>query len=497
MRHEPAPRASTSQDAAEGRNDMADYPEIGLFIDGAWRATPETAPVIDPATEAEIGRHPVARHSDLADAVAAARRGFAIWRAVSPAERQNVMMRAAAILRDRAARIAHAMTLEQGKPLEQARLEVIRACEIIEWDATEGRRLYGRQIPSDPGMTHIVYREPIGVVAAFAPWNFPISSPARKVAGALASGCSIILKASEETPAGAQLLVEAFAEAGLPAGVLNLVFGRPAEISAYLIAQPDVRLVTFTGSVPVGKALAALCGTHMKPSIMELGGHCPVIVAGDVDPEWAGQAAAVAKSRNAGQVCVAPTRFYVHRSIHRPFVAAFARHLEGMVMGPGLDPASEVGPLANARRLEAMQMLVDDAIARGARLVTGGQRHGNSGYFYPMTVLDEVPQDARVMHEEPFGPIAVVQPYEDLADALARANGLSFGLSAYGFTHDADTAARMSAHLECGNLSINHYVSSVAETPFGGVKESGYGREGGSEGLQCYTVVKNVSHLTA
>ncbi|WP_313348308.1 NAD-dependent succinate-semialdehyde dehydrogenase [Paracoccus sp. (in: a-proteobacteria)] len=475
---------------------MADYPEIRLFIDGKWRSSSESEPVLDPATEAEIGRYPIASKDDLADAVAAARRGFAVWRAVSPLERQGVMMRAAQILRDRASEIAHALTLEQGKPLEQSRLEVLRACDIIEWDATEGRRLYGRHIPAEPGMTHIVYREPIGVVAAFSPWNFPISSPARKVAGALASGCSIILKASEETPAGAQLLVDAFAQAGLPGGVLNLVFGHPAEISAHLISEPDVRLVTFTGSVPVGKALAALCGTHMKPSIMELGGHCPVIVAGDVDPEWAGHAAAISKSRNAGQVCVAPTRFYVHRSVHQPFVAAFARHLEAMSMGPGLDPTAEVGPLANIRRLEAMQLLVDDAVAQGARLVTGGQRRGNSGYFYPMTILDDVPQSARVMSEEPFGPIAVVQPYDDLADALRRANGLSFGLSAYGFTHDADTAAQMAAHLECGNLSINHYVSSVAETPFGGVKDSGYGREGGIEGLHCYTTVKNVSHLT-
>lgn len=475
---------------------MADYPQIRLYIAGQWRETAHTRPVVDPATEGVIGHHPMASDADIAAAIAAAQAGFAVWRATPPSVRARILQNAAGLLRERADHIAHVMTLEQGKPLQQGRLEVLRSAEIIEWDAAEGRRLYGRQIPAEPNMTHTVFREPLGVVAAFSPWNFPISSPTRKVAGALAAGCSIVLKASEETPAGAQMLVEAFEDAGLPAGVLNLLFGDAARISGQLIAAPEVRLVTFTGSVPVGKLLGSLCGQHMKPSIMELGGHCPVIVAGDVDPAWAGRAAAISKSRNAGQVCVAPTRFYVHRSVHARFVAAFSETLDAMQMGNGLDPNSEVGPLANERRLLAMQDLVDDAVAQGARLVTGGKRHGETGYFYPMTILDNVPDQARVMSEEPFGPIAVVQPYDDLDAAIAKANALPFGLSAYGFTHDAETAARLAHCLECGTLSINHYVASVAETPFGGVKDSGYGREGGIEGLHCYTSVKNVSHLT-
>jgi succinate-semialdehyde dehydrogenase/glutarate-semialdehyde dehydrogenase len=472
------------------------YPDVPLFIDGKWRSTARTLDVINPADESVIGQVAHASRTDLDEAVAAARRAFAAWRITSPEKRGRIMLDAAARIRQQEERIATVMTLEQGKPIEQSRQEIRRACDIIEWDANEGRRVYGRQIPAEFGMTHLALREPIGVVAAFSPWNFPISSPARKLAGALASGCTIVLKASEETPASAMLMVRAFEEAGLPAGVINLVYGNPAEISSHLIAHPDVRLLTFTGSVPVGRSLASLAGQHLKPAIMELGGHGPVFVCDDVDVEEVAQRSAFIKSRNAGQVCVAPTRWFVHERIHADFVEALGRCVSSMRMGNGLDPETEIGPLANARRLQVMDQLVGDAAQQGARVVTGGKRHGDAGFFYPLTVLADVPDEARCMSEEPFGPVALVNSFRSLEQAIQRANSLPLGLAAYGFTNDADHVATMTANVECGNLSINHFVASVAETPFGGVKDSGYGREGGIEGLQAYMVVKNVSHLT-
>lgn len=407
------------------------------------------------------------------------------------------MQRAAQLLRDRADTIAEAITLEQGKPRAQARVEVLRACDIIEWDAEEGRRAYGRVIPAEPGMRHVVVREPIGIVAGFAPWNFPISSPIRKLAGALAAGCAIILKASEETPAGAMFLVQAFIEAGVPAGALSLLFGVPGEISEYLIPQPGIRLVTFTGSVPVGKRLAALAGTHMKPAIMELGGHAPVIVCGDVDPVAAANTSALGKSRNAGQVCVSPTRFFVDDAIHDRFATAFGEKAATITIGNGLDATTQMGPLANHRRVETMERLIADAVGRGARVLAGGARVGNRGCLFPLTVLSDVPDDALAMQEEPFGPLALISRISDIGQAIGRANSLPFGLAAYAFTHSAPNVERLSDELECGNLSINHLTASIAETPFGGVKDSGYGREGGSEGLACYTVTKNISHLVA
>ncbi|WP_029009061.1 NAD-dependent succinate-semialdehyde dehydrogenase [Azospirillum halopraeferens] len=475
---------------------MQPYPELGLHIGGAWRRGRPGQPVLNPMDESLLATLPHATSDDLADAVAAAEEGFAVWRRTAPAERAGIILRAAALLRERIEEVSLAMTLEQGKPIGQSRLEVLRACDIIEWDANEGRRLYGRIIPAEPGMRHTVLREPVGVVAAFSPWNFPVSSPARKVGGALSAGCSIILKASEETPAGAVQLVQAFADAGLPPGVLNLVFGDPAAISDHLIPQPAVRLVTFTGSVPVGKHLAAMAGRHMKPAIMELGGHGPVIVCDDVDPEAVAVASVMAKSRNAGQVCVAPTRFFVHERIYERFVAAAGRRAQALRIGDGRDPASELGPLANVRRRDAMEALVADAVERGARLVAGGRRTGDRGYWFPLTVLADLPDDAQAMREEPFGPLMLIQPIRDVADAIARANALDFGLAAYAYTNSADTVAVLTDELACGNLSINHFVASVAETPFGGVKDSGYGREGGVEGLQGYTVVKCVSHRT-
>jgi succinate-semialdehyde dehydrogenase/glutarate-semialdehyde dehydrogenase len=473
---------------------MTNYPDLQLFIGGEWKSA-DGQPVLNPADESVIGIVPHATRADLDAALSAAESGLRVWRKTSPAKRAEIILKAAQLVRERVEEMAVAMTLEQGKPIAQSRLEILRGCDIIEWDATEGRRIYGRVIPSEPGMRHTVLRQPIGVVAAFSPWNFPMSSPARKVAGALSAGCAIILKASEETPAGAVQLAHAFHDAGLPPGVLNLVFGVPSEISEYLIPQPAVRLVTFTGSIAVGKTLAAMAGHHMKPAIMELGGHAPVIVCEDADPLASAATSVIGKSRNAGQVCVSPTRFFVHEAIYGEFTAAFAEKARAVTVGDGLDPSNQMGPLANHRRIETMEAFVADAKQKGARLLAGGNRIGNRGYFYPLTVLADLPDDARAMREEPFGPLALINPVASLDDAIEKANALPYGLAAYAFTRSARNADRLAEGVEVGNLSINHFVASIAETPFGGVKDSGYGREGGTEGLQCYTLAKNVSHL--
>ncbi len=473
---------------------MAQYPDLQLYIGGSWRRTTSGLPVLNPADESEIGMVPVAARSDLDDALSAAADGFKIWSRTSPAKRGDIMRKAAALMRERVEEIAFAITLEHGKPIEQARLEVVRGCEFLEWDAGEGQRTYGRVIPSEPGIKYIVLHRPIGVVAAFSPWNFPMSQPARKIGGALAAGCSIIIKAAEETPAGALHIARAFHDAGLPPGVLNLVFGVPAEISEYLIPQTPIRLVAFTGSTAVGKRLTEMAGRHAKPVLMELGGHAPVIVCDDVDPVTTAIMSAVRKARNAGQVCTSPTRFFVQEPLYETFAKAFAEKARTVTVGNGLDPATQMGPLANRRRVEAMETLVADARAKGARVLAGGERLGNRGYFFPLTVLSDVPDDARAMSEEPFGPLALINPVSSLDEAIEKANSLPFGLAAYGFTHSARNADRLAEGVEAGNFSINTLEASVAETPFGGVKESGFGREGGAEGLSHYTIVKNISH---
>ena len=473
---------------------MTTYPEARLHIGGEWRTTADGFDVVDPATEEVIGRVPVACATDLDDALAAAESGFAVWSRTAPAERADLIRRAAELLRQRREEIAHSITLENGKPLEQARLEVIRGCEFFEWDAGEAVRTYGRVIPSGPGITHVVHHQPIGPVAAFSPWNFPLSQPARKVAGALAAGCSIILKPAEETPAGAVHIVRAFEDAGLPPGVLNLVFGVPADISAHLIPSATVRLVAFTGSTTVGRHLTRMAADHLTPVLMELGGHAPVIVCEDTDVEAAAVSSAVRAMRNSGQVCTSPTRFFVHESVFDRFLAAMTRRVEATVVGNGMEPGVEMGPLANERRLAAMVDLVGDAVDSGAEVTTGGHRIGSTGYFFEPTVLANVPDTARVMREEPFGPLAVVNAVDSLDTAIERANAVPFGLAAYAFTNRADHAQRLAERVEAGNLSINTLEASLPETPFGGVKSSGHGREGGSEGLSHYTVVKNVSH---
>ncbi|MEV5310940.1 NAD-dependent succinate-semialdehyde dehydrogenase [Streptomyces sp. NPDC052610] len=475
------------------------YPAVRMHIAGEWcqGGSGRTAPVLDPATEEEIGRVPLATPADLDRALDAAARGFGTWRDTPVARRTAVLHAAADLLTERAGAVGRIMTLEQGKPLAEAAGEARRVADTLRWHADDARRAYGRIIPSAPGTLLSVRREPIGPVAAFVPWNFPAGGPMRKISAALAAGCSIVVKASEETPATAMELVRCFADAGLPDGVLNLVFGEPAEVSARLIASPVTRLIAFTGSVPVGKLLAAEAGKVMKPSLMELGGHAPVIVCADADPVTAARRAARAKFANAGQVCTSPSRFLVHESLAEEFTAAFVAAAEAVVVGDGLAEGTTMGPLANERRLAAMERLVADAVARGAKVRTGGERLDRPGYFFPPTVLTGVPADAELMREEPFGPLAPIVPFTDLDEALATANALPYGLAAYGFTESAATAERLAGALEAGILSINHCGGSVHEAPSGGVKDSGYGREGGPEALDAYLITKRVSHLLA
>jgi succinate-semialdehyde dehydrogenase/glutarate-semialdehyde dehydrogenase len=469
------------------------YPDVKMLIGGQWRDSAQRQDVLNPATETPVGSVPLASAQDLQDALQAAKEGLRVWRGTSPVARGQVLTRAAELLRSRVDAIAHALVLEQGKVLAGARGEVTRGCTLLDWDAAEGRRLYGRIIPGDPHIRNSAVREPIGVVAAFSPWNAPFASPMRKIAGALAAGCSLVLKPAEETPASAWFIAQALQDAGLPAGVFNLVYGNPEEVSSTLIADPAVRMVTFTGSVPVGRKLSALAGQYLKPAIMELGGHAPVLICRDADPVAVAAKALVAKSVNSGQICVSPTRFFVEEPVFESFVQALAEGARAVRVGNGLDAASQIGPLTNGRRVAAIHELVEDARNRGARVLAGGQKPAGPGYFYPLTVLANVPDDARVMHEEPFGPLAVVNPIASLDEGIARANELPLGLAAYAFTESVKNLDAISTRVEVGSLAINHFSVSSAETPFGGIKDSGFGREGGIEGVEAYTVIKSIS----
>ena len=472
------------------------YPSTRLLIDGRWcdAADGRTLPVMNPATGAEIGRVARAGIPDLERALAAARKGFATWRTTSAFERARLMRAAAVRVRDRVDAIATLMTLEQGKPLAEAKAEVLSAADIIDWFADEGRRVYGRIVPPRHPMGQMqVLKEPVGPVAAFTPWNFPINQVVRKVSAALATGCSIVVKAAEETPASPAALIEAFVDAGVPEGVIGLVYGDPAEISGHLIPHPVIRKVTFTGSTPVGKQLAALAGQHMKRVTMELGGHAPVIVAEDADVALAVRAAGGAKFRNAGQVCISPTRFLVHQSIRAAFVDALVEHCRTIRVGNGLDRGTTMGPLANPRRLVAMQQFTEDALRQGATLAAGGERQGGEGNFFAPTVLTDVPLTARVFNDEPFGPMAAVRGFDTLDEAIAEANRLPYGLAAYAYSGSIRTDHQLSQQLEVGMLWVNQPALPVPELPFGGVKDSGHGSEGGPEALDAYLVSKTVA----
>jgi succinate-semialdehyde dehydrogenase/glutarate-semialdehyde dehydrogenase len=472
------------------------YPVVTLFIDGEWTEGKggRSDDVLNPATGQVIGRVPVAEPEDVDRAIDAAGAAFPAWRDAGPDKRGQILHKAAALIHERAGEVGRVMTLEEGKPLPEATGEAHRAAGQLEIYAEEARRAYGRIIPTDPSQILSVRKSPVGPVGAFVPWNFPAGGPMRKIAAALAAGCPIVIKPSEETPGTAYLMARAFADAGLPAGVLNMLFGVPDEISRKVIASPVIRYIAFTGSVPVGKHIAGLAAASMKASTMELGGHAPVIVCADTDIAAAVKACVAAKVANAGQVCTSPSRFLVDRRILPEFTKAFVTAMRAVKVGDGLEDGVRMGPMANERRRQAVHGLVADAVNRSAQVLTGGEPADGPGFFYPPTVLADVPADATVLHEEPFGPIAPIVGFDDLDEALAIANSLPYGLAAYGFTDSAATAEKLIAEFEAGILSVNHCGGSVPNAPSGGVKESGYGREGGPEGLSGYLVTKRVSH---
>ena len=472
--------------------------DVQLLIDGAWRSGGDRAslPIVNPATARPVGRVALATRADLHDAVDAAVRGFAQWRDTPPFDRARILRRAADLLRQRAAAIGSTLTLEQGKPLAQAVHEVSGSADSIDWFAEEGKRAFGQVIPGRTAHANVLTRlEPIGPVAAFTPWNFPVSQAVKKLAAALAAGCSVLLKGPEDTPAACAEMVRAFVDAGVPRGALGLLYGDPAEISNFLIPHPAIRGVSFTGSVPVGKLLAALAGAHMKPVTMELGGHAPVIICDDADLELAATSLLRMKFMNAGQVCLAPTRFLVARPVYRQFVDRFATLARSLRVADGHADGTDMGPLASERRLQAVEGLVADAIDAGAHLACGGTRLDGPGYFYAPTVLADVPLAARAMNEEPFGPIALMRCFDDLEEAITEANRLPYGLAAYVFTHSLRNEAVLTERLEAGMIAVNRIFSSTVEAPFGGVKDSGYGTEGGTRAIFNFLSEKMISRF--
>ncbi len=474
------------------------YSDVQLFIDGAWRpaASGKTIPVLNPATGEPIGAVAHAEKADLDAALAAAEKGFAVWRKVSAFDRYKTMRKAADILRANANEIATKLTMEQGKPLVEAKGETLAGADVIDWFAEEARRAYGRTIPPRvDGVYQLEIKEPVGPVAAFTPWNFPINQAVRKVSAALAAGCSIIIKGPEETPAACAGLIEAYAKAGIPAGAVNLVFGVPGDISSYLIPHPTIRKISFTGSTAVGKHLAMLAGQHMKRVTMELGGHAPAIVFADADVDAAAKILSANKFRNAGQVCVAPTRFMVQKPVYDEFVGKFVTAAKALKVGDGLDDKTRMGPLAHSRRLDAIEAFVNDAVSKGAKVETGGRRIGNKGYFFEPTVLTNVSREARIMNEEPFGPVAVIGAFDTFDEMIAEANRLPYGLAAYAYTRSEKTAAALGNAIETGMISINHHGLALPEVPFGGVKDSGYGTEGGADALSAYLNTKFITQM--
>jgi succinate-semialdehyde dehydrogenase/glutarate-semialdehyde dehydrogenase len=472
------------------------YSDVLLFIDGQWTkaAGGRTIPVVNPATGEPIGSVAHADKSDLDRALEAADKGFRAWRKVSAFDRSKLMRKAADLLRQRVDAIAPLLTLEQGKPLGDSKGETLAGADVIDWFAEEARRAYGRVIPARAeGVYQLVVKEPVGPVAAFTPWNFPINQVVRKLSCALAAGCSIIVKAPEETPASPAELIRCFADAGVPAGVVNLVYGVPSEISEYLIPHPIIRKMSFTGSTAVGKQLAAIAGAHMKRVTMELGGHAPSIVFDDADIDLAAKLLSVNKLRNAGQVCVSPTRLLVQEAVYDEFVGKFTEGMKAARIGDGMESGTQMGPMANERRISAMEAFIGDAVQKGATLKTGGSRIGNKGIFFEPTVLTDVPMNSRIMNEEPFGPVAVIAPFKNFDDVVTEANRLPYGLAAYAYTRSAKTAQAIAASVETGMISINHHGLALPEVPFGGVKDSGYGSEGGSEAIEAYLNTKFIS----
>jgi len=472
------------------------YEKLELLINGKWRqgSGGKTETVYNPATGEALGELPHGSIDDLDEALAASEKAFQVWRKETALNRQKILEKACRILEDRFDEVAENLTKEMGKPLAEAKIELSVAIDIIRWYGEEGKRIYGRTVPSRmPGISQTVRKDPVGPVIAFVAWNFPAVNVVRKVAGSLAAGCSVIIKPSEETPGTAIAIARALQEAGLPDGALNVVFGVPAEVSEHLCSSPIPRKLSFTGSVPVGIHLQKLAAENMIKCTMELGGHSPVLVFEDADIEKAASIAAAGKFRNAGQVCVSPTRFLVQKSVQGKFVDAFASAVDALKVGDGMEEGTNMGPLIADRRIDVMDGLVQDAIAQGAELVRGGSRLNREGSFYAPTILNNVSDEARIMNDEPFGLVAPIDSFGSVDEVIARANRLPFGLAAYAFTEDPALIARLKDDLETGLLAVNSTVVSVPETPFGGVKHSGYGSEGGIEGLEAFLTTRFVT----
>ena len=477
-------------------NPRATYPRLGMYIAGQWvMAADRTHRVVNPATGEALGELPLAGAADLDAALHCAERGFRTWRATPVAERARVLHEAARLLRERVDEISTVATLEEGKPLAETRIETIACAALFDFYAAEAARTYGRVLVRPAGTRSLVVHEPVGPVAAFAPWNFPIHNPGRKLGAPIAAGCSVIMKPAEETPASAMAVVQALVDAGCPGDVVQLVFGVPDEVSRHLLASPVIRKVSFTGSTAVGKHLIRLAADTVKRTTMELGGHAPVVIFDDCDLERTVETLAVGKARNAGQVCVSPTRFYVQDAIHDRFVTAFTKRFRDTRLGNGLDAQVQMGPLANSRRLSAMEEMVGDARHQGAHILCGGEPADGSGYFWRPTVLAEVPIHARIMNDEPFGPIAAIARFDTLDQAVEQANRLPFGLAAFAFTENARRANLIADALEAGMVGINTTGLASADAPFGGVKQSGHGAEDGPEGLMACLVTKTIHQV--
>ncbi len=474
------------------------YPQLSLYIDGEFiqGGGRPTQDILNPATGQVIAQLPHATPQDLDRALAAAARAFESWKKSSPLERSQVLRKVGELARVRAQDIGRGITLDQGKPLAESVGEVMFCAEHAEWHAEECRRIYGRVIPArNPAVRQTVLREPVGVVAAFSPWNFPFNQAIRKVAAAVGAGCSVILKGPEDAPSAVQAIAQLFHDAGLPKGVLNVVWGVPSEVSTHLIESPVVRKITFTGSTAVGKMLAAKASSLMKRSTMELGGHAPVIVCDDADVDAAVALMVGYKFRNAGQVCISPTRFYVQEGVYDRFVADFVAKTRALKVGDGLADGTQMGPLAQARRVGAVAGFIDDARERGASILVGGAPIPGVGNFFAPTVVAELPDNARLLHEEPFGPVAGMIRFKTIDEALQRANALPYGLASYVFTRSNHNAHVLSTGLAAGMVSVNHLGLALAETPFGGINDSGMGSEGGSETFDGYLNTKFVTQL--
>ncbi|KHS48814.1 NAD-dependent succinate-semialdehyde dehydrogenase [Novosphingobium subterraneum] len=473
---------------------MTTYPTLHMIIDGERisGAGRRTHAVVNPATGETIGELPLSEAADLDRALEVAARGFRIWRESTPQQRAAVLQGAARLMMERQEDLARIATMEEGKTLPEARIEVLMNVGLFNFYAGEVFRIYGRTLVRPAGQRSTITHEPVGPVAAFAPWNFPLGNPGRKLGAPIAAGCSVILKAAEETPASALGVLQCLLDAGLPKEVAQAVFGVPDEVSRHLLGSPVIRKLSFTGSTVVGKHLMRLAADNMLRTTMELGGHGPVLIFGDADVDKALDTMAASKYRNAGQVCVSPTRFIVEENVFERFRDGFAERVGRIKVGNGLEDGSQMGPMANARRPEAMDRLIGDAVTRGARLHTGGERIGNAGYFYAPTVLSEVPLDAAIMNEEPFGPVALINPFSGEEAMITEANRLPYGLAAYAWTESASRQKRLAREIETGMLGLNTTMIGGADSPFGGVRWSGHGAEDGPEGVLACMVTKAV-----